>query len=284
MGCGYCFSTFQDLDRGTMPVDEAKQLIADLIANGSEKITYVGGEQLLYKPLIELMTFAKSLGATNMIVSNGSMMTNEWLEKARPVLDWITLSIDSIDEETLKKIGRSTNKDEVMTEGKLDDLIQTIRSLGFRLKINTVVSAYNLKEDLTPFIERHCPERWKLFHVRLVEGQNTSEQDRKGLVVLGNSAIDRFLISKEDYTRFVERHQRVRSLGIDLVDEDEDLMKGSHVMVDPQGRFFDAETDTHRYSDPILKVGLKNAFSQVFFSQLKFDKRRGCYDWISQVE
>ena len=47
-----------------------------------------------------------------------------------------------------------------------------LRQYGVRIKVNTVVTRSNLKEDLTGFILEACPERWKLLQVLPVKGQN----------------------------------------------------------------------------------------------------------------
>jgi radical S-adenosyl methionine domain-containing protein 2 len=54
-------------------------------------------------------------------------------------------------------------------------------------------------------------------------------------------------------------------------------------MVDPQGRFFDSTSGTHHYSRPILEVGLDAAFSEVSFSQDKFQQRSGDADFAAKI-
>ncbi|SDG94661.1 radical S-adenosyl methionine domain-containing protein 2 [Flavobacterium omnivorum] len=56
-------------------------------------------------------------------------------------------------------------------------------------------------------------------------------------------------------------------------------MKGSYVMVDPAGRFFDNTTGKHFYSEPILEVGCDAAIQQMNYDALKFDERGGNYTW-----
>ena len=104
-----------------------------------------------------------------------------------------------------------------------------------RLKINTVVTRENCGEDLGGFISRARPERWKLFQVLPVAGQN-------------DGPVDNLLVSLEEFDQYVARNRYVESLGITVVPESNNLMTGSYVMVDPAGRFFDNVSGTHRYS------------------------------------
>ena len=67
--------------------------------------------------------------------------------------------------------------------------------------------------------------------------------------------------------------------GITVVPEDNDLMTGSYVMVDPAGRFFDNSAGTHTYSRPILEVGVEQALTDVSVDAGKFLSRSGMYAW-----
>ena len=81
-------------------------------------------------------------------------------------------------------------------------------------------------------------------------------------------------ISEEDFQTFVIRNQGTHAVAIP---ESNTLMYGSYAMVDPSGRFFDSTTGRYRYSEPILSVGVPEAFGQVSFSVEKFEERGGRY-------
>ncbi|MEZ4849073.1 MAG: hypothetical protein R3B93_10755 [Bacteroidia bacterium] len=57
-------------------------------------------------------------------------------------------------------------------EGYYRTLIEKVKMYGFHLKINTVVHHFNYREKLSPFIEEISPQRWKIFRVLPVDGQN----------------------------------------------------------------------------------------------------------------
>ena len=108
-GCEFCYARFPTLHT-CLPVKEAKLLITLLHDNGTEKITFVGGEPFLYRDLGELVQYAKSLGMITMIVTNGSLITQEFLKKYASCIDWIGLSIDSGIETIEKALGRKMKK------------------------------------------------------------------------------------------------------------------------------------------------------------------------------
>jgi len=138
-----------------------------------------------------------------------------------------------------------------------------------RLKVNTVITSLNAREDHSEFLEALRPERWKILRVLPVDGQNSGK-------------VEPILCSDEDFHGFVERHRRLSADGIILVPEDNEDMRGSYAMVDPAGRFFDNAAGGHRYSAPILRDGISSAWSQICFSMTRFEQRGGRYDFVGE--
>lgn len=270
MRCKFCFATFQDvkqtiLPKGHLPKEQAIEVVRALARFGFEKITFAGGEPTLCPWLGDLISTAKNAGMTTMIVTNGSKLSDSFLEANKGSLDWIALSIDSVIPQTNLEIGRAiTGKREL----SLDDykaLVERIRKYGYGLKINTVVNALNVNEDLSSFINFAQVKRWKTLQVMPVSGQN----DYK---------IDDLLISLEAFESFVKRHEHLKGITT-LVPEAIDLIRGSYAMVDPAGRFFDSSAGVHQYSQPILEVGVDMAYKEVCIDSDKFITRNGLYDW-----
>ena len=77
----------------------------------------------------------------------------------------------------------------------------------------------------------------------------------------------------------MENSRRVAEHGITIVPEDNDLMTGSYVMVDPAGRFFDNVDGSYTYNRPILEVGVDEALMDVSVDADKFLSRSGLYAW-----
>ena len=270
MKCGFCFATFQDVKREILPKghlnrDDCVAVVERLAAAGFQKINFAGGEPTLCPWLPDLVTAAKSSGMITAIVTNGSKLTSGYLDSMQGSLDWVTLSIDTIDPGKLKQSGRTTIKGPMSGADYLqiaDMLVQR----GIRLKINTVVTPLNWEEDFTGFIACARPERWKLLQVLPVSGQN-------------DAAVDQFITTKEQFNAYVDRNRSVEGAGIAVVPESTELITGSYLMVDPAGRFFDNVAGTHRYSRPILAVGVEAAIKEVNSIPERFIERGGLYDW-----
>ena len=85
MRCKFCFATFQDvkiqLPKGHLSKEESMKLIEEIADFGFEKITFAGGEPTLCPWISELIKLAKENGLTTMIVTNGSKLSDEFLNK-----------------------------------------------------------------------------------------------------------------------------------------------------------------------------------------------------------
>ncbi|GAB6120576.1 hypothetical protein [Dysgonomonas termitidis] len=64
--------------------------------------------------------------------------------------------------------------------------------------------------------------------------------------------------------------------------ENNELIKGSYIMVDCLGRFFDNSKNCHSYSDKILETGVENALNQINVDSQKFIARNGNYSTIRE--
>ena len=270
MRCKFCFATFQDvkqvvLPKGHLPREKAIEVVKLLAESGFQKITFAGGEPTLCPWLGELIETAHANGMTTMIVTNGTKLSKAWLSKYKSILDWVALSVDSLDKSANIKSGRAIAWKKALSEEYYYETVQTIKDVGLRLKINTVVSSANWLEDMSAFISYAEPERWKLFQVLPIQGQN-------------DKCINDFIITKTQFEDFYNRHNAL-SLGIPIIPETNELMTASYGMVDPAGRFFDNSKGYHTYSNGILEVGVEKALSQVSIIQERFIERDGIYDW-----
>lgn len=268
MRCKFCFATFKDvkqtiLPKGHLPEQKATEVVKKIAAAGFEKITFAGGEPLLCKWLPNLIKTAKQLGMTTMIVTNGSELTDDFLKVNKKYLDWIAISIDSLNEEKNIKIGRAITGKKPLSNDFYYDLINMIHKYNYGLKINTVVNKINYKDNLSTFIDFAKPKRWKVLQVLPIKGQNDTN-------------INDFKITDSEYNHFLNTHKTVET----IVPESNDEIKGSYVMVDPAGRFFNNAQGTHNYSKPILDIGVQEALKTMNYNYSKFLNRGGIYNWV----
>ena len=271
MRCGFCFATFQDVKReilpkGHLPKEECLALVSQLAEAGFEKINFAGGEPTLCPWLPNLIRRAKEHRLVTSIVTNGSAITDEWLDDLNGSLDWIALSIDTVDPDKQLRLGRALRGTHPITEKEYLHIISAIKRHEIRLKINTVVTSITWQEDFTRFIRLTKPERWKLLQVLPIKGQNDAQ-------------IADFELTTAQFDAYVQRNRIVEDDGINVIPESNELMTESYVMIGPAGRFFDNVHGTYTYSLPILKVGVEAALKDVSVNPEQFRQRGGQYEW-----
>ena len=254
MKCKYCFANFSHIKRA-LSKEDWFEIIRQLTDVGMKKVNLVGGEPTLCPFLGDLITYSKGKGLITGIVSNGTGITPHFIKKYGKFIDWIGISLDSGNELTQLKLGRGNGT-------YVSDSIQKtkiIKKAGIKLKINSVITRWNLNEDISKVIKLIDPDRWKVFQVLMIRGQNQKKSEELG-------------ISNLEFMKFIRNHEILNPIA-----EDNDKMLESYIMVDPLGRFYQNSRNFYTYSEPILKVGVSRAFNQVIFNHLKFVERGGIY-------
>jgi len=258
--CRFCFARFAQIQENLSTI-RIKEIITRLWEEGMEKITFVGGEPFLYKDLGYLVKYAKTIGVTTMIVTNGSLLKKCFLEKYGEFIDWIGFSIDSEYESTEKELGRCLAGKKGNHVQKIKQKVSMVRDYGIKIKINSVITSLNFKEDMTTLITELNPDRWKVFQVLLINGEN-------------DQSLGSLTINHDQFLKFIRHH-----VSLHPIYEFENKMLESYVMVSPDGRFFSNKGRKIRYSESILRVGIPKAISQIDFSYEKLVERKGIYDW-----
>lgn len=213
----------------------------------SIRLNLAGGEPLLYdRQVLRTVGLARELGFEVSIITNASRLNASLVGELAPHLSVLGVSLDSMDAVRNREIGRSDKQGQVLSVDRLAESIKIGRQLNpdLRLKINTVVNTLNFDEDMSKLIRDLDPEKWKV--LRMLP-----------------TVTDELNISDAQFAAFIDRHA-----ALPLCIEDNVDMTMSYIMIDPQGRFFQNDTDRrgYRYSHPIIDVGAEQAFSQVSLS------------------
>jgi len=256
MSCKFCFAKFQNI-----PEQRKKESISlvKILANaGFEKINYVGGEPTLYPWLKSLLQEANNNGMTTTIVTNGSLINEHWFNQHSEYLDWIGFSIDSLLPEINLKLGRYLKNSKSPGFHDYLELLDMAKEIGLKTKVNTVVNQLNKDENFHVLISDVKPDKWKIFQVLIIEGEN----DRaKSLTV-----------SREEFETFLVNHISLTAYTTIYPEYNEDMI-GSYLMIDPSGCFYDNSSGVYVRSEKILKVGVSNALKQIEVSREKYDTR-----------
>lgn len=212
----------------------------------SIRINFAGGEPFLEKDLGRAIAAAFDLGLRPSFISNGSLITDDFIAAFGPMISVAGFSVDSFDANLNRKIGRQDNRGAQVTFERLSRIFSLFREVSPTtvIKINTVVCNENIDVDLTSQLCELRPDRWKALRVIPIHG-----------------ATDRG-VSDEEFAMFLSRHRNVSSR---IVPENNIDMRRSYLMLDPQGCFYQREGSDYLRTAPIVEVGAENALKQVEF-------------------
>lgn len=266
--CAYCFAKWEEkpCKKELLHSEESIVKLLDQIVKLPLILKYpfqyirlnlVGGETFLYrKPVINIIREARKRGIKLSAITNGSKLDIELNKMIAENFDMIGFSIDSLDEITNLRIGRTQGNSTLI----LSDVIKNVLMIkelnpAITLKINTVVNQLNFSEDFSSFIEQVNPDKWKVFQMLPILKKSFS-----------------LAIKEEQFLSFIERHHKYHLI---ISAEDNDAMRESYLMIDPYGRFFQntVNEQNYIYSDSILDIGIENAFSSIKFDIEKFLNR-----------
>lgn len=258
MRCGFCFAKLKNSYQ--ISFKQSLMIVQQLCEFGFTKINFAGGEPLLCNWLPDLIHAAKLGGMTTSVVTNGTLLNENWVKKVENSLDWIGVSIDSLIPETNKKLGRFVFGGQIPNVEFYRDIGKLVKDYGFLFKVNTVVTSLNFKEKLHKIICKLRPIKWKIFQVLPITCEN-------------DAVIDDFQISIKEFQEFLHNHIDLKCV-TKIIPEDNEKMIGTYIMIDPSGRFFDNVLGYYRFSDPILDVGLDVALGQIEWNIEKYFQRK----------
>ncbi len=212
----------------------------------SIRINYAGGEPFLEKNLTTAISVAHELGLNPSFITNGSLLTDDFIREYGKMISVAGFSIDSFDVNLNQKIGRRDNKGYQVTFERLSRIFSLFRECSPQtsLKINTVVCLENVDIDLTTPLNELRPDRWKVLRVIPIHGA-----ERQG-------------ISDEQFKDFLIRHQYAVGR---VVPEDNVDMHRSYLMLNPEGRFYQRVHSGYLKSKPVVQVGAMTALKEVEF-------------------
>lgn len=165
--CRQCFSKFGT--KKLLSVKDWEKIVDNCIAGADvAEFNIAGGEPMLYPGLVELVQYIRDKGVKVSLITNGSLMDEEWIKSYAGMYETIGFSVDSINDETNRKIGRCDRNGKAIPAGRIVELCGLIRKYApeCRIKINTVVSALNKDEVMSAFIDEITADRWKILRMK----------------------------------------------------------------------------------------------------------------------
>lgn len=185
--CGFCY---RNQNNKELDLNSNKIILKKLIDFGVDKISFVGGEPLLYDGLFELLKWGKLYAkdktifsiTTNAIllsniVDNKVKINEEMLKKVLELFDWVTFSLDAPNREIQSMMGRNP-----MHFDRVVAILEYLNDIDYqnKVKINTVVSKVNIDYilDLYKILCGYSVKRWKIFRFLPSRGNALEFRDK----------------------------------------------------------------------------------------------------------
>jgi len=267
MKCKGCYAKYEKLN-SNLSLKSHLVILSKIVEYANKnnilkrKINFVGGEPTLLKELPILIAFMSKAGFITSIVTNGSLISEKYINKFKVKPNWIGISIDSFDKITNWQLGRVTNKGLVID---YQEKARIIIKNNIKLKINTMINKLNYQEDMNKKISNIHPDRWKLFQFLKIDGENENSVNLLG-------------INDKKFKFFIKNHSNLTNK-IKIIHENNNDMRGSYLMISPEGSLFDNTSGKLKYSKSLLEVSFSDALSEIKYSEKKLKLRGGNYEW-----
>ena len=223
--CCYCFvkkdNRLASFQHCMMIIDNIAEYFSLIQVRG--RINLVGGEIFMCTYLQQIIDYINAKNIDVSIVTNGSLLTKDFIIKNSQKISYIGISVDSLEHNTNIKIGRC-QKNKTINKNELIDICKFIKDRGIKLKINHCISKYNFNEDISDFIKTVAPNRFKIFQMSIVEGINDKCKQMQ--------------VTQEEFEKCCNKYKKLNP-----VIENEYEMKGSYLMIDSIGDFYIDRSD-----------------------------------------
>jgi cyclic pyranopterin phosphate synthase len=152
--CVYCMSErMRFLPRTELlSLEELDRACAAFVARGVTRLRFTGGEPLVRKGFVDLLTSVSRhlrTGALDemLVTTNGVQLAAFAEPLARAGVKRVNVSLDTLDAETFRRISRRDRLDQVL------DGIQAARAAGLKVKINTVALKHDNAHEIPDLIK-----------------------------------------------------------------------------------------------------------------------------------
>ena len=170
--CQFCYRLLCNKEN---TYEQNQRILKMLIELKVDKITWTGGESLLYPFLFELMKEAHDNNIKNNIITNGRALTPEIIDIIEEFTDYITFSIDTLNDDVNNELGRGREH-----TNHIIDLMNYIvaNNKKIKLKLNSVVTKKNIDniKEVVAVAKKYPFERWKIFKFLSLRGKALENQ------------------------------------------------------------------------------------------------------------
>lgn len=256
--CGFCYrnQNIKELD-----LNSNKFILKKLIDFGVDKISFVGGEPLLYKDLFELVEWGRTYAKEKTVFSittNGILLTDiidnqiiintKLIEQLLQLFDWITFSLDGSNSKIQNKMGRNS-----LHFDRIISILEYLSQNGYpnKIKINTVVSKINANciVDLYKLLCKYNVKRWKIFRFLPSRGNALEYKDK-------------YYISEDTFIRIINEIDK-QNTQIRITINGHDNFDNSYITISSEGNLVIFNNDIYVNKVNLLHEDISNILKYI---------------------
>ena len=240
--CKHCFVNKEkkELDFETIIVIVNKIYDYSIKCNKKIRINLAGGEPLLSKNIQKIIDYIHDKGLEVSMITNGSLLTEDFIIRNKDKLSMIGISIDSLEHDTNITIGRESCKKTIEIE-KIKSLCKCIKATKMMLKINICISKLNYSENLCSFMDSIKPNKIKILRVLIDHNDSLKE-----IALLDN-----------EWNKVIKKYEELPN----VIFEDNDYMKESYIIIDSKGNL--SKNNLHIACNSIIEKELVECLNQL---------------------
>lgn len=175
--CGFASSR----SRYRLGVAELRHILKSASEEGIEFVRFTGGEPLIHKDLVEMITLVTSFGMRPSIITNGALLAKLIHDLRRAGLEQVIVSLDGATAATHDTIRRLPGLFALAVRG-----LEVAINSGLRSRVNTVCGPSNFRDmpSLQDLLTEMGVEQWELSSVKLERQLDYPESDRQDVTVV----------------------------------------------------------------------------------------------------
>ena len=215
--CQFCYRI---MCRKENTYEQNDKILDMLIKLKINKISWTGGEALLYPHLFDLMKKAHYNNIKNNIITNGRLLTPNIIDKIEEYTDYITFSLDALNDNVNNCLGRG------IEHGKnIIELLEYLKNKNIIVKLNSIVTKKNINNiiEVAQIVNDYKIKRWKLYKYISLRGKSIENKSE-------------FEIDNEIYENLISEIKK-QKMNCPIVVCREKEIEENYILINPIGDF-----------------------------------------------